>query len=60
LHESKNSVFFPVFLKNKGNSRAIDRVFKEIRENLSIFNPSYISCKGLYIALIPIVVRIPV
>ena len=45
--ESKNSVIFPVFLKNEGNSRAIDRVFKEIRGNLSIVNPSYLSCKGL-------------
>ena len=56
--ESKNSVIFSGFLKSEVNlatacraytlvSRAIDRVFKEIRRNLSIFNPSYLSCKGL-------------
>ncbi len=47
--ESKNSVIFPVFLKNEVNSMAIERFFKESRENSSIFNPSYLSCKGLII-----------
>ena len=31
------------------NSRAIERIFKNIRGNLSIFNPSYLLCKGLTI-----------
>jgi hypothetical protein len=45
--ESENSVNSPDFFKSEMNSRAIDQVFREIRENLNIFNPSYLSCKGL-------------
>jgi len=41
------SVIFQVFHKNKGNSTAIARIFREKMENLSHFDPLYLSCKGL-------------
>ncbi len=43
------SVIFHIFHKNKGNRRAIDRIFRENMANLSHFYPSYLSSKGLSI-----------
>ena len=45
--ERKMSVIFLIFHKNKGNSKAIDRIFRGNQGNLSHFYPSYLSCKGL-------------
>lgn len=41
------SVILHVFHKNEVNSTAIERFFRRKMENLSHFNPSFLSCKGL-------------
>jgi hypothetical protein len=47
--EKKMSVIFHIFHKNKGNSMAIDRIFRGNMGDLSHFYPSYLSCKGLFL-----------
>jgi len=42
------SVIFQIFHKNKGNSRAIGRIFRDKLGNLRHFYPSYLSCKSLF------------
>ena len=45
------SVIFHIFHKNEDNSTAIDRFFRGKMENLSHFNPSFLSCKGLTMSI---------
>ena len=47
--ERKMSVISQVFNKNKSNSMAIDRIFKENMVNLSHIYPVFLSCKGLFL-----------
>jgi len=51
------SAIIQVFHKNKGNSMAIGRIFREKMENLSHFDPLYLSCKGLNTLLFMAIVR---